>query len=490
MNHLTSSTSAAASDAAHSTPQSTTRIDPPHVLGAQPPAEAAPHANDGDDPQLPSRNVQQQARQIMSHLREQKLQLDRREEEINRQLASYDQEQRKTRLWLSNQQEQLQEHEAQLTEREEHFTAQLQIIRQAVNSLDTLSASCPLGEQVESNVDEAQRIEQFVSRLLHEVEATRAARHDIAAHRQALVDARRRQEQAIVQERETALAVVRAAHARLEEHRLSLEKRAEEIDAQTRLIMLRARLPTPQEIDRQHALDAREQQLVERGVQLDQSEQSLLAQQDEVARDRQALVDERERQDAQLKIERHRLAQWQHDEREQWQERRELLERRSEALDLRHSTLQREHEDVTQQHRETLELRLATEELWGQLSASFPAQVLSQTLTQTRQRIAQQFRLEATAIDNQRRQLEQLRQSLLEQNDKLQQQTQELREWVASRQAEVEQQASHLVHREQELDHEQQEYRRQQQRWHDERLHMQQDIRRLTKELRQGALVA
>lgn len=489
MNQLTTSTSAAASDAAHSTPPAMTRIDPPHVLGSSTQLEAAPH-DDADDAQLPSRNVQQQARQIMSHLREQKQQLDRREEEINRQLASYDQEQRKTRLWLNNQQEQIQERAAQLIEREEHFSAQLQLIRQAVESLDTLSVSRAADESVESNVDEAQRIEQFVGRLLHEVEATRAARHDIAAHRQALVDARRRQEQGIVQEREAALSVVRAAHVRLEEHRLSLEKRAEEIDAQTRLIMLRARLPTPQEIDRQHALDAREQQLVERAAQLEGAEQTLLAQQDEVARDRQAWVEERERLDAQLKIERHRLAQWQRDEREQWQERRELLERRSEALDLRQATLQREHEDVTQQHRETLELRLATEELWGQLSASFPAQVLSQTLTQTRQRVAQQFRLEATAIDSQRRQLEQLRQSLLEQNDKLQQQTQELREWVATRQAEVEQQASHLVQREQELDGEQQEYRRQQQRWHDERLHLQQDIRRLTKELRHSTLSA
>ena len=50
----------------------------------------------------------------------------------------------------------------------------------------------------------------------------------------------------------------------------------------------------------------------------------------------------------------------------------EQLQRKSESLDRRQAAMDQLQADVTRMHRESLELRLATEELWVRLSGKAP----------------------------------------------------------------------------------------------------------------------
>jgi septal ring factor EnvC (AmiA/AmiB activator) len=103
-------------------------------------------------------------------------------------------------------------------------------------------------------------------------------------------------------------------------------------------------------------------------------------------------------------------------------------------------------------HRETLEIRLATEELWVQLSGTAPAATLTQTLGQVRAKLAEQYRMANTELAGQRKELDEIRAQLAQQHEKLMVQKRDLDAWASRRQEEIQEQAARLVAREQELE--------------------------------------
>jgi hypothetical protein len=141
-------------------------------------------------------------------------------------------------------------------------------------------------------------------------------------------------------------------------------------------------------------------------------------------------------------------------------------------------------------HRESLELRLATEELWARLSAKAPPAQLTQMLGQLRSRLAEQYRVDSVAAARRRDEIKALSAKLADHSKQLSGQRQELQQWAKRRQEEIEEQAARLVAREQELDQQERQHAQLQQTWEDERRSYQGEIRRLLAQLRKRELAA
>ena len=74
------------------------------------------------------------------------------------------------------------------------------------------------------------------------------------------------------------------------------------------------------------------------------------------------------------------------------EEQRRAVARRSEQLDRSRAALEQLRGELGQLHRETLEIRLATEELWVQLSGVAPPAALIQSLGGIRNKLADHYR--------------------------------------------------------------------------------------------------
>ena len=140
-------------------------------------------------------------------------------------------------------------------------------------------------------------------------------------------------------------------------------------------------------------------------------------------------------------------------------------------------------------HRETLEIRLATEELWAELSGSAPPAALTRSLGRIRSRLADHYRMANLELHQKKEELELLRRQLSEQYEKLVRQKRNFDAWAAQCRDEVEQQAARLLARGEDLDRREadmSEYARCAQA---EKLQLHQEIRRLRTKLAAKAQV-
>jgi septal ring factor EnvC (AmiA/AmiB activator) len=130
-------------------------------------------------------------------------------------------------------------------------------------------------------------------------------------------------------------------------------------------------------------------------------------------------------------------------------------------------------------HRETLEIRLATEELWVQLAGAAPPAAMTYSLGRIRTKLADHYRLANAELQAQKNELEKIRCQLVEQHQQLVEQKSQFEQWATGRHDEIEQQAARLVAREEHLHSQQAELQDQAHCWQVERLDYQQQICRL-----------
>jgi hypothetical protein len=161
------------------------------------------------------------------------------------------------------------------------------------------------------------------------------------------------------------------------------------------------------------------------------------------------------------------------------EEKRRTLEQRTEHVDQSQASLEQLRGELGRMHRETLEIRLATEELWAELSAAAPPAALTRSLGRIRTRLADQYRMANAEIQQKKEELERLRSQLAERYEKLVRQKRQFDEWAAACREEVEQQSSRLLERGRELDRREADTHEQSRQWQAERLELQQEIRRL-----------
>ncbi len=134
-------------------------------------------------------------------------------------------------------------------------------------------------------------------------------------------------------------------------------------------------------------------------------------------------------------------------------------------------------------------MRLATEEIWAQLSGALAPASLARSIAQVRGKLGDHYRLTLDEIATRSERLESVRHDLAVQFDALEEQRQELHGWAERRVADVESQAARLVAREQELDRQQQHYEQLESRWQVERREYQAEVRRLLATIRELELV-
>jgi hypothetical protein len=161
------------------------------------------------------------------------------------------------------------------------------------------------------------------------------------------------------------------------------------------------------------------------------------------------------------------------------EEKRQAVQRRAKHVDDSSAALQKLRTELEQLHQENLQIRLATEELWAQLSGDAPPAALTQSLGRIRAKLAEHYRQIQAEATEQKKGLETIRGELAAQYEKLAEQKQQFERWVADCQEDCRQQASRLVAREQQLHDREILNRQQSQRWQAERLRYQLELSRL-----------
>jgi len=148
-------------------------------------------------------------------------------------------------------------------------------------------------------------------------------------------------------------------------------------------------------------------------------------------------------------------------------------------LDRAQAALAQLRSELDAIHREALEVRLATGELWLQLSGTAPPAALTRSLGQVRARLAEHYRVAGIELVRQKDELDRIRVELGSQHEKLVKQRREFDLWAERRQQELDEQAARLVSREQEIEHQEAEFHDASRQWQLEELRYQQEVRRL-----------
>jgi len=412
--------------------------------------------------------------QLAWYLGEQYLELDRREQLLQTQLAQFDNERRQFRLLAGQRELELAEREAAV---------------------------------------ERERVE--LDQRQQQVSATEASQHDLQ-----LVLLRERRD--LQEEREQfagdqaairgALATeVQATHARLDRERdeaaADCARIREELQRDQQLSESRLRFReehlqrTMREFEQQqHEFRVEQQQgrtrlaetasqLLLRRQQLEGMRVALEAHEGSLARDRQWLQVERRGLAARVQQDRDRLRA----EQEEWhasrseqqadlQRQREQLRLHAAALETRRQQLEELRREMEQTHAETLELRLAVEEAYAQLTRTVGEETTRERVEQARLLLAEHYRNSRDTLAIQRQELEQLQARLASERNDLLFERQALAEWVTAQEQLVARRTAELDHDHAALQNRELAWRQAEDRWHSERQQAETIIRDLLRQ--------
>ncbi len=386
--------------------------------------------------------AQKQAEQLANHLRSRLKELDHREAQLNARIAAYENDMRTARLWLSERQAELDAQAEQLRVREKELSERL----------DRLAAATAEAEKEVQTARQASK-------------AAEAAAAELR-FKQQRIDARR----------EASVQLVRQLMAGVERRRQSLE--VQEAQWQERIELARKELR-----QREEALHEASRQLDARCKHIEQTEARLTLVDGELKRLREELKAEREQLYQEIRLERERLQAEQAQTQAELQRKREALQKQSQKLDECRAGMEQMRSELLSLHRETLEIRLATEELWVQLSGAAPPAALTRSLGRIRSKLADQYRLAVAELQREKAELESVRSQLAAQYQKLEERRKHFEQWAAQQQEALQQQANLLIAREQEIRRQEVQLRDSARLWESERLDYQRQILRLQAQL-------
>ncbi|HZZ73777.1 MAG TPA: hypothetical protein VFE24_16110 [Pirellulales bacterium] len=464
--HALATESAQAERAAQ--PESAARDSSKMEPGASDRPVAPPRtAEDDEAPVRLIQHVRRQAEQLAQHLRSQQRELDQREAFLNAREAQIEQQMRSARLWLHERQTELRDRQSNFEMDHRRLEAdrlglqsQLDALQNEQQGLDAAHrglekerVTWKRGSTTDRQTLASRQAELDKQRhdLQHKQEGWRAAQEQFTQRQQAL----------------------EALQQMLIQRETELQRREKELAAQANNSHAAAAVRAATEYQ------ARQQQL-------DEAETLLTAALNDLELNRQTISADRLRAEQQTRSERRKITETQRLAELDLQRKKELIQRRSEQLDTRQVALEQMRADLTRLHRETLEMRLAVEETWAQLSGMAAPSVVTQTLGRLRSRLADRYRLELEEVAAQREGIETLGNRLTEQHEKLGQQKRDFQQWAARQRDEFEQQTARLAAREKEVEQGVQRCEDLQTKWNAERRHYQQEIRRLLADLRQG----
>jgi len=271
----------------------------------------------------------------------------------------------------------------------------------------------------------------------------------------------------------------------------ALEAAEARADRQTqRLAEVRAEAPSPiVEPTRNKSAKPASSDTSASQKRLAQAEDALAVERAELAKARLELTRERESFRREAKIEEQRLSEERCRLEGEFEAKQAVFKQRREDVDSRQQALKTLRDELRAAQRETLEMRLATEELWARLQGSIPPAALVQAISQTRLQLAEHFRIALGEIAQEKSDLEALRLRVNEQIEKVQRQKGELEHWSHAREQEVGQAAGRLAAREKQLERELAASKKAERKWEADRQRYEKEIRQLTRQLDgQGAL--
>jgi hypothetical protein len=137
---------------------------------------------------------------------------------------------------------------------------------------------------------------------------------------------------------------------------------------------------------------------------------------------------------------------------EELESKRRAVQRRAEQVDHSRTALRQTRTELARMHRETLELRLATEEVWCRLSGEAPPAALSQSLSRIRSQLAEHYAQANADMQRQQAELEEVKAQLSEQCQALLRQKNQFKQWVAEENEQSQRQAARLQARERQLE--------------------------------------
>jgi hypothetical protein len=383
-------------------------------------------------------HLQLQVGQLAAHLRERLREIDRREGQINAEVAQLESDLRAGGLWLREREAQFQQRESELVER----------IAELECRLSEAAEQQRAGEELESQravLNESEQRLALREQELDEREQELALReHECAC--QARESAERRFE--LQRQADDLRAAQESWEARCVEQQQDLASQREQLEQSTQTV----------------ANDVR--RLAESQVELRAAESLLQHRLQQVARDETELALEREAW-AQRKADQQRAFDRRQQEIEsQLDDRRLRLEARQEWIERQKAGLEQVRGEILALHRQSLEMRLLAEQLWSQITGRLTPAEVTQSIAQLKLKLTQQYRLEEESLEARKGELTALGERIAAQYEELSQLRSGLRQWAAARQAEIEEQAAALVERELALDEQHDELRRERQQWH------------------------
>ncbi|MDA7978111.1 MAG: hypothetical protein MPJ50_04995 [Pirellulales bacterium] len=164
-----------------------------------------------------------------------------------------------------------------------------------------------------------------------------------------------------------------------------------------------------------------------------------------------------------------------------------LLDQREQSVTEREREIRRLRDELFAAREETLEIRLATEELWRQLCDALPPDAVNRSVGRIRERLAEHYRLVREDLNDYRGQLETLRCDLDEKLEHWSRRKGELASWAQQRMLEVDNYHNAVSERAAAIDQRQSELTLLQTAWRQDRQELESRIQRLQKRLDQAA---
>lgn len=270
-------------------------------------------------------------------------------------------------------------------------------------------------------------------------------------------------------------------NAEIEERERRLDLRKQEIDSA---------------IDRYERLDHAERRIAELQEQIaDQAKRETYLEEAEslLAEERVDLAQQRERFEKESQALRKKLTNESdafEQDRSAWQaEYKAMLEhaeRRESEIDRRESALERLQVELQTTQREVLEMRLATEETWAQLTGLLAPAALTRSISKVRVQLADHYSHALQQINDSRGELREASAKIGAEFESLEQRRVSVEEWSLRRHEALGEAASRLEGREKELNRQQRQYEQYEARWASERESYREQIRTLLVELRDG----
>jgi hypothetical protein len=181
-------------------------------------------------------------------------------------------------------------------------------------------------------------------------------------------------------------------------------------------------------------------------------------------------------------------------EREDWDRERggqladlrrqqDMLALHANNLEGRRERLDKLRAELEETHRTTLEMRMAIEEAWAQMTQTCGAEVAEQRLAQAQQQLSGHYRGLREALIEQRRELDELRQAFQTQRDEFRVEQQTLAEWAATQERSLREREAALQTQAEQLNVRESAWRSASQRWINEKIKAEAVIRDLLEQL-------